>query len=178
MGLLSRDIKSLEDLLVQALGEALYTERRFARVVPTLITKASDTQLKGELAAALAANAESIRRLEQSFHLLDRAPKPSECPAIDGLFIGAEEINGEIDDAHVLDAAIAAAALDVATYKAGRYTTLISWLRQLGRLDAARLIQPNQIAGQRLSDALHSLAERRLIPLASGRPEAASRLAG
>ena len=178
MGLLSRDIKSLDDLLLQALGEALYTERRFARVMPKLIAKASDLQLKAELSSALAANAEGLVRIEQVFSLLDRAPKAAECPAIDGLFISADELNGEIDDPHVLDAAIAAAAQDVGTYRAARYATLTSWLRQLGRLDAARLVQANQTASQRLSDALHMLAERRLNPRAGGKVEVISRLAG
>ncbi|MBS7543785.1 ferritin-like domain-containing protein [Ancylobacter oerskovii] len=178
MGLLSRDIKSLGDLLLQGLGEALYAERRCARVLPTLIAKASDLQLKSELDSVVAANLAGIGRLEAVFRLLDRAPKPVECPAIDGLFIGVEEISGEIDDPHVLDTAIAAALQDVASYKTARYATLIGWLRQLGRRDAAELIQPNQAGSRRFADTLSVLTERRLIPRAGGQPQAVPRLAG
>ncbi|MDR6952271.1 ferritin-like metal-binding protein YciE [Ancylobacter sp. 3268] len=177
MGLLSRDIKSLNDLLVQGLGEALYAERRCARVLPTLNVKTSDIQLKGELNAVLAGSAACVGRVEAVFRLLDRSPKAAECPAIDGLFIGAEEINGEIDDPHVLDSAIAAALLDVGTYKTARYATLIGWLRQLGRKDAAELLQPNQAGCRRFVEALHMLTERRLNPRAGGRLEPAPRLA-
>ncbi|MCB4766987.1 DUF892 family protein [Ancylobacter sp. Lp-2] len=177
MGLLSRDIKSLGDLLVQGLGEALYAERRCARVLPSLVAKASDPQLKSELNAILTANPACVGRLESVFRLLARAPKAAESPAIDGLFIGAEEINGEIDDPHVLDAAIAAAIQDVAVFKTARYATLISWLQQIGRPDAAQVLQPNQAGCRRLADALCLLAERQLTPRAGGHPSA-PRLAG
>lgn len=178
MGLLSRDIRSLGDLVVQALGEQLYAEKRCARMLPTLVAKVSDTELKAELTAAQTASAAAIRRLEDVFRLMDRAARPMECPAIDGFFISVEENSGEIDDPHVLDAAIAAAVQDVAAYRAGRCAKLTAWLRQLGRPDAARLIQPNQLACQRFAETLGVLAERRLDPRAGGRPAPIERLAG
>ncbi|MDF2620236.1 MAG: hypothetical protein K0S00_2895 [Xanthobacteraceae bacterium] len=171
MGLFSKDIKSLDDLLRQSLGELLYTERRIAKALPLLAAKVSDPLLRRELERAKMASEDHLARLEEVFHLHDAAPRSIECPAIDGIFISAEELNDEIDGSHVLDAAIAAAMQAVATYSAARYMTTTAWLRQLGRPECARLLHASLVARQRAADALCALAEQRLNARARGRTD-------
>ena len=48
---------------------------------------------------------------------------------------------GEVDDTDVLDAAIIAAGQAVEHYEITRYGSLIAWAKQLGRADAARILE-------------------------------------
>ncbi|QIB33758.1 ferritin-like domain-containing protein [Ancylobacter pratisalsi] len=162
MGLLTKDIKSLDDLLRQGLGELHYSERRVARAAPALRGKASDALLRRELDGCLQASSENIARLVEAFRCIDTAPNHVECPAIDGIFISAEELNDEIDDYHVLDTAIAAAMQAVENYTIARYVTIIGWMRQLGHIEGARLMQKSLAQHKRAADAMYLLAERRL----------------
>lgn len=162
MGLFTKDIKSLDDLFLQALGEILYIERRISKVLPGLIAKTSDPLLTRELGAMLDANATHIERVKEVFRLNGTPPKANECTAIDGIFTSAYELNEEIEQANVLDTAIAGAVQAVEAYSSVRYTTVIGWLQHLGKPECARLLRKNLIERQRASDALCQLAERRL----------------
>jgi ferritin-like metal-binding protein YciE len=64
-----------------------------------------------------------------------------ECPAIDGIIEEANETAGEVGDKAVLDAALINAAQAAEHYEIVRYGSLIAWARQLGRSDAASLLQ-------------------------------------
>ena len=162
MGLFTKDIKSLDDLFLQALGEILYIERRISKVLPGLIAKTSDPLLARELDAGLAANASRIERVKEVFRLNGTPPKANECTAIDGIFTSAYELNEEIEKAHVLDTAIAGAVQAVEAYSSVRYMTVIGWVQQLGKPECARLLRKNLIERQRANDALGQLAELRL----------------
>ena len=50
-------------------------------------------------------------------------------------------MSGEVEDKEVLDAAIIASAQAVEHYEIARYGTLIAWAHQLGRDDAAAILQ-------------------------------------
>jgi len=162
MGLFTKDIKSLDDLFLQALGEILYIERRISKVLPGLIAKTSDPLLTRELDSVLSANATHIERVKEVFRLNGMPPKANECTAIDGIFTSAYELNEEIEQANVLDTSIAGAVQAVEAYSSVRYMTVIGWLQQLGKPECARLLRKNLIERQRASDALCQLAEMRL----------------
>ncbi|MCS0494842.1 DUF892 family protein [Ancylobacter sp. MQZ15Z-1] len=174
MGLLTKDIKSLDDLLRQGLGELLYSERRIRRAIPALRSKVRDPMLRRELDDCLQAATENARHLEEAFTLLGALPGSIECPAIDGIFISAEELNDEIDGYHVLDTAIAAAMQAVENYASARYVTVIGWTRELDRPETARLLQKCRARHQHGADSMYLLAERRLNAQA-GRRSSASR---
>lgn len=168
MGLFTKDIKSLDDLFLQALGEVLYVERRISKVLPGLIAKTSDAHLTRELEAVMHANATHIERVKEVFRLNGIPPKANECTAIDGIFTSAYELNEEIEQPNVLDTAIAGAIQAVEAYSSVRYITVIGWVQQLGKPECARLLRKNLIERQRASDALNQLAETRLNARAFG----------
>ncbi|WP_421699994.1 ferritin-like domain-containing protein [Ancylobacter sp.] len=169
MGLLSKDIRSLDDLLIQGLGELLYTERRIAKTLAALAGKVSDPALRRDLEDGLAASTSNIAQIEEVCRRRDCRPHVAESPAIDGIFISAEELAGEIDDDHVLDIAIAGAVQAAAAYTAARYAGLIASLAGVGRTDCCRLLQAGLAHHQRVADMLRLLAEKRLNPRALGR---------
>ncbi len=169
MGLLSKDIRSLDDLLVQGLGELLYTERRIAKTLGTMAGKVSDPALRRDLEDCLAASAGNVAQIEEVCRRRDCRPQVAESPAIDGIFINEEELAGEIDDDHVLDIAIAGAVQAAAAYTAARYTNLIGRLGGVGRPDCGRLLHAGLAHHQRVADTLRLLAEKRLNSRALGK---------
>ena len=125
MGLLTKPIKSLDDLFVHTLQDIYYAEQQITKALPKMISKVSSPELKQGLDQHLGQTRNHIKRLEQVFQLHGEAPKAVTCPAIDGILEEANEIMGDAKDSDVLDAAAAAAAQAVEHYEIARYGTLI-----------------------------------------------------
>jgi ferritin-like metal-binding protein YciE len=81
------------------------------------------------------------------------------CPAIDGILQEANDIGGEVEDEHVLDAALIASAQAVEHYEITRYGTLIAWARELGRPDCAMVLEETLEEEKAADLKLTSLAE-------------------
>jgi len=81
---------------------------------------------------------------------------------MDGIIKEANEISKEVEDANVLDAALAAAAQSVEHYEMTRYGTLIAWSRELGRNDCAEILNKTLSEEKAADKALTQIAEQRL----------------
>jgi ferritin-like metal-binding protein YciE len=81
---------------------------------------------------------------------------------MDGIIKEANEISKEVEDANVLDAALAAAAQAVEHYEMTRYGTLIAWSRELGRNDCAEILNKTLSEEKAADKALTQIAEQRL----------------
>ncbi len=143
MGLLSKPIKTLDDLFVHTLQDIYYAENQITKALPKMIDTATDPQLRQGFEQHLRETENQIKRLEQVFQMHGQQPKAVDCPAIDGIIKEANEISGEIGDKEVLDAALLAAAQAVEHYEITKYGSLIAWARQLGRNDCAAVLQQN-----------------------------------
>ena len=159
MGLFSKDIKTLDDLFVHTLQDIYYAENQITKALPTMISKASDPQLKQGFQTHLAETQNQIKRLEQVFQMHGHTPKGVDCPAIDGIIKEANEVAGEVADKEVLDAALLASAQAVEHYEITRYGTLIAWAKQLGRNDCANMLHKNLEEEKATDDKLSKLAE-------------------
>jgi ferritin-like metal-binding protein YciE len=169
MGLLSKPIKSLNDLFVHQLQDLYYAEQQITKALPKMIAKVSDPQLKQGFEQHLRETRGQIQRLERVFEMHGESPKAVSCPAIDGIIEEANEIMGDASDAEVLDAAALAAAQAVEHYEIARYGTLMAWARELGRPDCAAALEPT-LEEEKATDAkLTELAEARLNRVAAGR---------
>lgn len=162
MGLLSKPIKSLDDLFVHTLQDVYYAEQRITKALPTMIEKVSDTQLQEGFRSHLEETKNQIKRLEQVFKMHNAEAKAVTCPAIDGIIEEAEEIMSDSKDAEVLDAAALAAAQAVEHYEIARYGTLIAWARQLGRSDCASVLEPTLKEEKAADRKLSEIAEARV----------------
>jgi ferritin-like metal-binding protein YciE len=162
MGLFSKDIKTLDDLFVHTLQDIYYAEHQITKALPTMISKATDTQLKQGFETHLAETQNQIKRLEQVFQMHGQSPKGVTCPAIDGIITEANEIIGEVADKEVLDAALLASAQAVEHYEITRYGTLIAWAQQLGRNDCASVLQQNLDEEKATDKKLTAMAESRV----------------
>jgi ferritin-like metal-binding protein YciE len=141
MGLLTKPIKTLDDLFVHTLQDIYYAEQQILKALPKMIAKVSDPQLKDAFEVHLIETQGQITRLEQVFKLHGESAKAVDCPAIDGIIEEANAIMGDASDNEVLDAAALAAAQAVEHYEIARYGTLAAWARQLGRNDCATLLE-------------------------------------
>ena len=162
MGLLTKDIKTLDDLFVHTLQDIYYAESQITKALPTMIEKATDPQLRQGFETHLRETENQIRRLEQVFQMHGQTPKGVDCPAIDGIIEEANDTAGEIADKEVLDAALIAAAQAVEHYEITRYGTLIAWAERLGREDCARVLQQNLDEEKATDKKLTALAESKV----------------
>jgi ferritin-like metal-binding protein YciE len=162
MGLFTKDIETMDDLFLHTLQDVYYAENKIVKSLPEMIETASDVQLKQGLEAHLGETKGHVKRLEQVFKMLGQKPKSVNCPAIDGIIEEAEEVTGEVDDKGVLDAAIIAAGQAVEHYEITRYGSLIAWAKQLGRNDAARLLEQTLGEEKAADKKLTSIAESKV----------------
>ena len=159
MGMLSKDIKSLDDLFVHTLQDIYYAEKQIEKSLPKMIKKATDTKLKAGFEKHLEETKGHIERLEQVFEMHGVKAKAVKCPAIDGILEEADEVAGDIADKQVLDAALIASAQAVEHYEMTRYGTLVAWARQLGRADCAAVLAKNLKEEQATDKKLTEMAE-------------------
>ena len=143
VGLFSKDIQTMDDLLLHGLQDIYYAENQIVKALPKMIDKATNRDLSKGLKDHLAETEKQIGRLDQVFRMLEQEPKGVKCPAIDGLIAEADELAGEVADKQVLDAAIVGSAQAVEHYEIARYGTLIAWADELGRDDLVRLLTTN-----------------------------------
>ena len=143
MGMFSKDIQTMDDLLLHGLKDIYYAENQIVKALPKLIDVATNRDLSKGLRDHLEETKGQITRLDQVFKKVGQEPQGVKCPAIDGLITEADEVAGEVADKGVLDAAIVGAAQSVEHYEIARYGTLIAWAESLGHDDIIRLLTTN-----------------------------------
>jgi ferritin-like metal-binding protein YciE len=161
MGLFTKDIQSMDDLLLHGLKDIYYAENQIVKSLPKLIDKATNRDLSKGLTDHLEETKNQITRLDQVFQKFGEKPQGVKCPAIDGLIKEADEIAGEVADKEVLDAAIVGAAQSVEHYEIARYGTLIAWAESLGRDDVIRLLTTNLNEEKAADKKLSTVAVRK-----------------
>jgi ferritin-like metal-binding protein YciE len=165
MGLLSKDIKTLDDLFLHTLQDIYYAEKQITKALPQMIEKATDQQLKQAFQTHLGETEQQIKMVEQVFRMHGADQKGVTCPAIDGIIKETDEISGEVADKEVLDAALIAAAQAVEHYEITRYGSLCAWAKQLGRDDCAAILhktlEEEKGADQKLTTIANSKVNRK-----------------
>jgi ferritin-like metal-binding protein YciE len=161
MGLFTKDIKSMEDLMLHVLQDIYYAENQITKALPKLVDKATNRDLKQALKSHLEETKKQIERLDQVFKKLGQTPKGVDCPAIDGLIKETNELMGEVEDKEVLDAAIVGSALAVEHYEIARYGTVIAWAEELGHDEIVRFLNTNLNEEKAANTKLNTVAVRK-----------------
>jgi ferritin-like metal-binding protein YciE len=161
MGLFTKDIKTMDDLLLHTLQDIYYAESQIVKSLPKLIEKATNRDLSQGLRSHLEETKNQIIRLDQVFKKLGKEPKGVKCPAMDGLIKEADELSGEVEVKEVLDAAIIGAAQAVEHYEIARYGTVIAWAQELGHDDIVRFLNTNLNEEKAADTKLNSIALRK-----------------
>jgi ferritin-like metal-binding protein YciE len=161
MGLFTKDIKTMDDLLLHGLQDIYYAEQQITKALLKMIDKATNRDLSNGLKNHLEETKRQIERLENVFAKLGKQPSGTQCPAIDGLIKEADETAGEIEDKSVLDAAIVANAQAVEHYEICRYGTLIAWAEALGHDEIVRFLTTNLNEEHAANTKLNTVALRK-----------------
>ena len=161
MGLFTKDIKTMDDLLLHGLQDIYYAEQQITKALPKMIDKATNRDLSNGLKNHLEETKRQIERLENVFAKLGKQPSGTQCPAIDGLIKEADETAGEIKDKSVLDATIVANAQAVEHYEICRYGTLIAWAEALGHDEIVRFLTTNLNEEHAANTKLNTVALRK-----------------
>jgi ferritin-like metal-binding protein YciE len=161
MGLLTQDIKTMDDLFLHGLHDIYYAEQQITKALPKMIDKATNRDLAAGLKTHLEETNKQIERLDKVFLKLEKQPSGTQCPAIDGLIKEADEITGEVADKAVLDAAIVAGAQAVEHYEICRYGTLIAWAEKLGHDEVVRFLTTNLNEEKAANTKLNTIALRK-----------------
>ena len=162
MGLFTKDIKTMNDLFVHQLQDIYYAEKQLVKALPKMAEKATDKQLKQGFLTHLDETRTHVQRLEQVFQMIGAAVKAVDCPAIDGIIKEANEVAGEVADKSVLDAALINSAQAAEHYEIARYGSLVAWAKQLGRNDAATILQKTLDEEKAADKKLTTLAESKV----------------
>jgi ferritin-like metal-binding protein YciE len=161
MGLFTKDIQTMDDLLLHTLQDIYYAEHQIISSLPKLIEKATNRDLTQGLKTHLEETKKQVERLDQVFKKLGKSPQGAQCPAMDGLIQEADHVAGEVADKQVLDAAIVAAAQAVEHYEISRYGTLIAWAEELGHDDIVRFLTTNLNEEKAANTKLNTIALRK-----------------
>lgn len=167
MGLLSKPIRTLDDLFVHTLQDIYYAENQIVKNLPTMVAKATNPELKSAFQHHLNETENQVKRLEQVFQMLGQQPKAVTCQAMDGILGEAKEIISDCADAEVRDAAMLSAAQAVEHYEMTRYGTLIAFAEQLGKTGCARLLTETLEEERAADKKLSGIAGARVNKLAA-----------
>ena len=161
MGIFTKDIKTMDDLLLHGLQDIYYAEQQITKALPKMIDKAINRDLATGFRTHLEETNKQIERLDKVFQKLDKKPSGTRCPAIDGLIEEADEVTGEVADKAVLDAAIIAGAQAVQHYEICPYGTLIAWVEKLGHEEVVRFLTTNLNEEKAANTKLNTVALRK-----------------
>ena len=161
MGIFTKDIKSMEDLLIYGLQDIYNAERQIIKLLTKMIEKATNRDIVAGLKGHLEETNQLIERLQRVFEKLGKQPSGTQCPAIDGIIKETDETAGEIEDKAVLDAAIVANAQAVEHYEMCRYGTLIAWAEELGHDEIVRFLTTNLNEEKAANTKLNTVALRK-----------------
>jgi ferritin-like metal-binding protein YciE len=152
-------MKKLEDLFIHMLKDVYHAEKQAIRAYPRMVKKIESEELKKAFETHREETLGQIERLEQVFEIMNKRARGEPCEAIQGLIEEAKEVMEEAEEPAVLDAGIIAAAQAIEHYEIARYGTLVSWARQLGHEDAAKLLQETLAEEKKTDELLTRLAE-------------------
>jgi ferritin-like metal-binding protein YciE len=138
---LNPDMKTLENLFLDALADIYHAEKQLVRAFPSLAGCASRESLHQVLLDHLAQTEGHVRKVEEVFGLMGKAPMAKRCQAIEGLLREAETMADENRGQPTIDAALVAAAQKIEHYEIATYGTLCEWAQQLANDEAVELLE-------------------------------------
>lgn len=134
-------MKNLELLFLDGLADMYDAEIRLTKALPKLAKTATQEELREAFENHLAETEGHVSRLERVFESFGKTPKSKKCKAIVGLLKEGDELISDNKDAMTINAALIYAAQKVEHYEMASYGGLREWATQLGKPEAAGLLQ-------------------------------------
>jgi ferritin-like metal-binding protein YciE len=153
-------LNSLQDVLVEQLGDLYSAEQQLVQALPKVAGAASDDKLRAAVDEHLVETREHVRRLEQVFDQLGISPPAEKCKGMEGLIAEGEKTISTQGDPAAKDAALIAAAQRVEHYEIAAYGTARTLADELGHDDVETLL--NETLDE------ESAADTKLTQIATG----------
>lgn len=134
-------INTMDDLFLHELSDTYSAEKQMAKALPRLARAADAAELSAAFESHLEETRLQIERIERVAEDLKLKLKRIKCEAMEGLVEEGKEVIETIDEGPVRDAALIAGAQKVEHYEIASYGTLCALARQLGHVNAVKLLQ-------------------------------------
>jgi ferritin-like metal-binding protein YciE len=168
-------IKSFDQLFETGLRYAYDTEQKLVeKGIPSMIEAASSPELRTALEQHLRETRNHVTRLERVFGIIGAEPKAEDDDIIDEITKTADHMVGATEDGSPLrDAVLVIGGGHVEHYEMAMYGSLASVARQLGRRDAASLLEETMNEEKAAAAKLAEIGERTVSPLGNQERRAA-----
>jgi len=132
----------LKELLVEQLQDLLHAEGQLTDALPKMAEAANHPKLKEAFEKHLVQTQGHVERLRKVFEVLGEKAQPRTCKAMMGLIEEGKETMEQSAEKEPIaaDLALIAAAQRVEHYEIAAYGTAKALARQVGAVDAARLL--------------------------------------
>jgi len=169
MGLLTpNDIKNFQSLYSQQLRYLLSTENQIVKGLQSMISHASDSQLKQAFQSHLQETQVHVSRLEQLIPEVNKGDVDDKKDPITTALIGSgENIVSESEEGPVRDAGLLATAQKIEHYEIASYGAARDWASILGFTNHAEVIQKT-LDEEKHADELLTTISRRMNTAAAG----------
>ena len=118
-------LASVNDLMIQALGEVYDAEHQFLEGQQEMEQQASDQDLKSSIQQHISDTEQQIRNLEQVFEQLGQQPQRQTNEVAQGLVSEAQQNMQEAENEAIRDCAIVVAVIKVEHFEMGSYRGLV-----------------------------------------------------
>jgi len=140
MKIFSANLDNLRKLYINQLQMLLSTEEQITKALPTMVEKATDSQLKQAFQTHLRETQEHVQRLNQILTAATGKPEAIKCKVTEALVEEAEDLIKDAADETVRDVALITAGQRVEHYEMAVYGAVRHFANVLGELSQARLL--------------------------------------
>lgn len=152
-------VKTLEDLFVHELSDTYSAEKQMSKALPRLVKAAENPKLSAAFENHLEETLGQIERIDQIVELQGIKLKRIKCEAMEGLVEESKDVIEEIDKGPVRDAALIGGAQKVEHYEIASYGTLCAMAKQLGYIEALKLLKETLAEEKTCDETLTMIAE-------------------
>jgi ferritin-like metal-binding protein YciE len=156
---MTKQLKSLDDLLVHELQDIYHAEGQITKALPKMIKAANHPELRAAFEEHLQQTEGQIERLERVFELLGVPAKGKKCEGMAGIIAEGQKALEEHPSPDVLDAALIAAAQKVEHYEIASYGCVATYAELLGYDQVHELLGQNLDEEETTDERLSDLAE-------------------
>lgn len=160
-------VNNLQDLYLAKLQMIYDAEQQGLEAMTLLSQSVTNPELRQGLERHRTQTEEQMQRLTQLFQLEGMSPTPRECTSFRALVAETQAMMGEMQDPTTLDAYIVAAQQAAEHHEIAAYGTARSWAQELGRDEAAGLLEQTLDEEKQADRLLTQMAERRVNEEAS-----------
>lgn len=152
--------QNLSNLFEHLLQDMYYAENRANQMLPDVIEKADNSDLKTTFESHVDMCKEHINKLEKVFETTGTEKTREKCEAIEGIMKENIDIVEACEDDTTRDAALILGAQKVKHYKIASYGTLCAMSEKLGHNDATPILKEILEQSKKVDVQLTKLAEK------------------